>query len=134
MISIALQGDTIKSIKKFSFGDIEGVLLEYVDQNIFIPDSITEILVEHKKDSNRFISQFTAERYVRALEDLNKVERLSASEQTFLFSCNAVLRKHDEDFTENHRKSIEVIYNKYSDKMKDLNTKRPKEEDDNIPF
>jgi len=132
MISNVLHGDTIKTIKKFSFGDIEGVLLEYGKSNVFVPDSLIDKVLEYRKDSTRFISQFTAERYLRDLEELDKGRVLKAKEKTFLAGSKNIIRSGDREFTETQKRSIEEIYEKYSDKIKESKQKKSSQGD--CPF
>lgn len=134
MYSISLQGDKIRVLKKFSFGDVEGTLVEYENsQNVFVPDSLFEKIIECKKESERFISQITAERYVKALEALNRKSLLHVKDQSFLIGCLSTMRKGENDFTPKQRKTIEDLYMKNLEKLNELKPKRSKE-DDEIPF
>jgi hypothetical protein len=124
-------GDLVKSLKKFNWGDIDGVLLEYDSENVFVPDSLIEKILDYRKETSRYISHFTASKYVRELEELNKRSSIHMRDQTFLFSCKARLR-NDEELSEKQRKTIEDLYLKYE---KEINlSKDALKSMDDIPF
>jgi len=126
-------GDLVKALKKFSWGDVDGVLLEYDSENVFIPESLIDKLLKYRNDSTKFISHFNAIKYLRELELLNRSKPVQVRDQTFLFSCLSIIRKCDGEFTEKQKKTIEELYIKYSDDLNTLKSK-VKEQNDDIPF
>lgn len=126
MPSVTIDYSSLRDIKRSSFHDSDGILLESAGCSVFITYEVADRIVAFQKESYVFVSQTIAERMVTKLKSLvDNSEKVSVADKTFIVGLWLEYRKKIE-FTATQKKNLKSMYEKYVGFIK--------KEDENIPF
>lgn len=127
MISAILDKESLTNIKRTSYDDCGGLLLESNGLSVFLDYEVVTKIISFQKESDTFVSQIQTEQMLSELKPLVECSTtVTVADRTFLLRC---IKDYKDTVaaTPIQKKNIKRLYEKYVGS-------ESKNENDNIPF